>query len=153
MEKRNRKYKAKAIQEIQQLDSVLQQHEKSDSDVESNSDDDNLGQSSEHSNIVFDVNYQSNNSDHYDSEDSDSETSDSENEEEGLCQDRFRQQIKSFCIDSNLPGARINEMLSILRRAGHALPKDYRTLIGSPAKISTIDRCNGKYIYLGLKEV
>ena len=89
MEKRNRMSKAKAIQEIQQLDSALQQHEYSNSGFQSNSDDDTLCQSSEFSNTVSDNNDQSYLSEQYDSGDSDSEASDSKNGGERGCQDRF----------------------------------------------------------------
>uniref|UniRef100_W5MYB2 Transposase domain-containing protein n=1 Tax=Lepisosteus oculatus TaxID=7918 RepID=W5MYB2_LEPOC len=45
-----------------------------------------------------------------------------------------------------------NDLLEILRRQGHKLPKDCRTLLQTPNKVQISDKCGGQYIYFGLKK-
>ena len=45
----------------------------------------------------------------------------------------------------------VNDLLSVLRCHGQDLPKDARTLLGTPRNVESIQKCNGKYIYLGLE--
>lgn len=44
-----------------------------------------------------------------------------------------------------------NQLLAILRKHGHNLPKDYRTLMETPRVVDSKKKCNGEYIYYGLK--
>ena len=45
-----------------------------------------------------------------------------------------------------------NDLLKILKGHGHPeLPSDRRTLLQAPRNINVIDKCGGKYIYLGLE--
>ncbi|XP_041926913.1 uncharacterized protein LOC121690429 isoform X2 [Alosa sapidissima] len=41
-------------------------------------------------------------------------------------------------------------MLEILRRQGHRLPKDSRTLLQTPKKVVTVEKCGGHYAYFGV---
>ena len=43
----------------------------------------------------------------------------------------------------------LNELLYILRRQGHRLPKDARTLLKTP-KMATVEMCGGQYAYFGI---
>ena len=41
----------------------------------------------------------------------------------------------------------LNDLLSLLRKHGHELPKDSRTLLNTPSQVENIAKCGGKYIY------
>ena len=45
----------------------------------------------------------------------------------------------------------LNELLNILRKQGHRLPKDSRTLLKTPRSINTIQKSGGDYLYLGIE--
>ena len=45
----------------------------------------------------------------------------------------------------------LNELLSILRKQRHRLPKDSRTLLRTPRSINTIQKSGGDYLYLGIE--
>ena len=45
----------------------------------------------------------------------------------------------------------LNEMLEMLRRHGHRLPKDARTLLKTPRTVTSVDKCNGQYAYFGIE--
>ena len=45
----------------------------------------------------------------------------------------------------------LNEMLDILRRHGHCLPNDARTLLQNPRVVQTMAKCDGMYSYFGLE--
>jgi hypothetical protein len=42
-------------------------------------------------------------------------------------------------------------LLAILRRQGHRLPKDARTLLSTPKSVDIQDKCGGEYKYFGLE--
>jgi hypothetical protein len=42
----------------------------------------------------------------------------------------------------------LNDLLDILRKQGHRLPRDSRTLLQTPRSIHTIKKCGGDYLYL-----
>ena len=44
----------------------------------------------------------------------------------------------------------VNELLDMLRRQGHRLPKDARTLLQTPKKVASIEKCGGHYAYFGV---
>lgn len=44
-----------------------------------------------------------------------------------------------------------NELLVILRKQGLQLPKDARTLSKTPRTVEVVEKCGGKYLYMGLK--
>ena len=44
-----------------------------------------------------------------------------------------------------------NELLEILRKHGHCLPKDARTLLGTPQVGLVGEKCGGGYYYFGIK--
>lgn len=45
----------------------------------------------------------------------------------------------------------VNGLLSVLRRHGHRLPKDARTLLQTPKDVQCQLKCNGQYAYYGLE--
>lgn len=46
----------------------------------------------------------------------------------------------------------LNELLAILRKQGHLLPKDARTLLATPRAVGSEPKCSGQYIYYGLEK-
>lgn len=63
----------------------------------------------------------------------------------------FREELASWATKHHCRRGTINELLRILRKQGHCLPKDSRTLLTTPTKISTLERCGGQYVYLGIE--
>ena len=45
----------------------------------------------------------------------------------------------------------LTELLWILRKEGHQLPKDARTLLKTPRSVDVIEKCGGDYHYFGLE--
>ena len=63
----------------------------------------------------------------------------------------FPEELASWATKNQLSRSALGDLLSILRREGHDLPKDPRTLLGTPRSINIIDKCGGQYIYLGIE--
>jgi hypothetical protein len=59
--------------------------------------------------------------------------------------------LANWATKNNCQRGTINELLGILREEGHCLPKDSRTLLATPRVISTLEKCGGQYIYLGIE--
>ena len=57
----------------------------------------------------------------------------------------------SWAIDTKQAHYSVNQILAILRKHGHNLPKDARTLKLTPRKVDSIRKCDGDYIYYGLE--
>ena len=63
----------------------------------------------------------------------------------------FREELASWATKHHCCRGPINELLQILRKQGHCLPKDSRTLLTTPTKVTTLEKCGGQYIYLGIE--
>ena len=63
----------------------------------------------------------------------------------------FPEELASWATKNQLSRSALGDLLSILRREGHDLPKDPRTLLRTPRSINIIDKCGGQYIYLGIE--
>lgn len=46
----------------------------------------------------------------------------------------------------------VNQLLSILRKQGHLLPMDARTLLATPQDKTSVAKCGGQYKYFGLEK-
>ncbi|XP_063061794.1 uncharacterized protein si:dkey-242h9.3 isoform X6 [Engraulis encrasicolus] len=86
----------------------------------------------------------------------DSEYGDDDYEEE---EEAFEGGISSFEVDlrqwateHKVTHRALNGLLSILRREGHHLPVDCRTLLATPHQKTTESKCGGNYKYYGLEE-
>lgn len=44
-----------------------------------------------------------------------------------------------------------NELFVILRKQGLQLPKDARTLLKTPRTVEVVEKCGGKYLFMGLE--
>lgn len=82
-----------------------------------------------------------------DSDDSDSEVEHfSEKESSNLKTDLAKWAVKNRVMRTS-----IDELLSVLRQHGHRLPKDARTLLGTPPQIEVMDLCGGQFLYFGVQ--
>ncbi|KAL7375355.1 hypothetical protein ABVT39_015995 [Epinephelus coioides] len=79
-----------------------------------------------------------------------SDTSDleSQTEEELLS---LREDVASWAVDTKQTHSTVNKILAILRKHGHNLPKDVRSLLQTPCFVESKKKCDGDYIYYGLE--
>lgn len=77
---------------------------------------------------------------------------DSEQDSESAQEDEvtLQEKLASWASTSKCGRSKLNELLGILRGEGLPLPKDSRTLLGTPRSIPTEEKCGGQYIYLGI---
>lgn len=64
----------------------------------------------------------------------------------------FEDDLRKWASKNKVTNRAGNELMSILRKQGHLLPKDFRTLRKTPNQNSTIDKCGGQYSYYGLEK-
>ena len=62
----------------------------------------------------------------------------------------FADELASWATKYQVQQAAVNDLLELLQKQGHALPKDARTLLGTPKDVTVISKCGGQYIYFGL---
>ncbi len=63
----------------------------------------------------------------------------------------IEEQLAAWATKHQCSRAALNEMLEILRGHGHRLPKDGRTLLGTPTRVVSVNKCGGQYIYFGIE--
>ena len=61
------------------------------------------------------------------------------------------EELSMWATKNKCSRSAVNEMLDMLRRHGHRLPKDSRTLLNTPRVIVTEEKCGGQYIYIGIE--
>lgn len=83
------------------------------------------------------------------SSDPSNESLTSESEVEGNLE--LGEEISMWATKNKCSRSSVNEILDLLRRHGHRLPKDARTLLKTPRIIHTINKCGGEFIYLGIE--
>ena len=59
--------------------------------------------------------------------------------------------IRSWATRNACTRTALNEMLGLLRRHGHRLPKDARTLLHTPRVVESIAKCGGQFVYFGIE--
>ncbi|KAI2643909.1 Acylphosphatase [Labeo rohita] len=59
--------------------------------------------------------------------------------------------LASWATATNQTHKALNELLHVLRRHGHRLPKDARSLLDTPKGVPVQNKCNGQYIYYGIE--
>uniref|UniRef100_A0A1Y1MKV3 DUF4218 domain-containing protein n=1 Tax=Photinus pyralis TaxID=7054 RepID=A0A1Y1MKV3_PHOPY len=69
-------------------------------------------------------------------------------------EENLKKELRTFIIECNVAHTTANKLLDILRRHGHDLPSDVRTLLSTPTHttsryVSTLS-CGGQYCHLGL---
>lgn len=85
------------------------------------------------------------------SSESECEYIDSAETEDGEEGPQFGDELVNWGRTNNVTRTGMNELLGILRRNGHHLPKDIRTLRKTPRKTPIENKCGGQYIYFGLE--
>ncbi len=60
--------------------------------------------------------------------------------------------LRQWSTKNKITQRSLNELLAILRKQGHLLPKDARTLLVTPRAIGSEPKCSGQYIYYGLEK-
>ena len=61
------------------------------------------------------------------------------------------QELAAWATRNTLTRKSVNEILGILNRNGHCLPKDQRTLLSTPKSFSVTPKRGGQYIYFGIE--
>ena len=66
-------------------------------------------------------------------------------------EDRFglSKQLAVWATKNSITRSATNELLEILRQQGLYLPKDARTLLGTPQGVQIAEKCGGTYHYFG----
>ena len=60
------------------------------------------------------------------------------------------EELAAWATGNSCKRSALNEILEILRCQGHQLPKDARTLLNTPKKVATVEKCGGHYAYFGI---
>lgn len=63
----------------------------------------------------------------------------------------FSKELRIWACKNKLSRSAVGEMLTLLRRAGHQLPKDPRTFLSTPRTVTVQEKCGGYYTYFGLE--
>lgn len=63
----------------------------------------------------------------------------------------LEQDLALWATKNKCTRSALNDLLVILRKQGHRLPKDARTLLRTPRTVEIVEKCGGKYLYLGLE--
>src|SRR6185436_5943244 len=61
-----------------------------------------------------------------------------------------KRDLSQWIVKSQCSRELSNELLLVLRKYGHDLPKDVRTLLKSLCDINIINKCGGQYTYFGI---
>lgn len=64
----------------------------------------------------------------------------------------FEEDLRQWAVHNKTTHRSLNELLLILRKQGHLLPLDARTLLATPQRNTTEDKCGGQYAYYGLEK-
>lgn len=63
----------------------------------------------------------------------------------------LRSDLAKWAVKNKETRTSVDELLSVLRKHRHCLPKDARTLLGTPRQVETQELCGGQYLYFGLE--
>ena len=87
------------------------------------------------------------------SSDSDTTTEDfytAEGDSDGETVPDLSGEVAAWATSNGCKRSTVNEILGIMRRQGLRLPKDARTLLKTPKKVATTEKCGGHYAYFGI---
>ena len=59
--------------------------------------------------------------------------------------------VASWATRNKCSRSSLNEILEVLRYHGHRVPKDARTLLKTPRRVHSVNKCGGQYAYFGLE--
>ena len=68
-----------------------------------------------------------------------------------VCPVTLHQELASWATKYKCQRNAVSDLLDILRRQGHTLPKDPRTLLETPREVNTLTKCGGQYVYFGVE--
>lgn len=77
---------------------------------------------------------------------------DSEQEPNEIEVTGFEDELRQWALEHRLTHRALNGLLPILRKQGHLLPVDCRTLLATPRHNTTEPKCGGQYKYYGLEK-
>ena len=66
--------------------------------------------------------------------------------------DALKTDLAEFMVSEHLTRQASNKLIALLRKHGHDLPKDCRTLTNTPRVINVVNKCGGQYVYFGVKK-
>lgn len=78
--------------------------------------------------------------------------SEEELDDEAEVQVNFEEDLRQWAIKNRATHRSVNELLSVLRKHGHPLPMDARTLLATPQDKASEAKCGGQYMYYGLEK-
>jgi len=78
-------------------------------------------------------------------------STDSEQEPKEAEVTSFEDELRQWALEQRLTHRALNGLLPILRKQGHLLPVDCRTLLATPQHNTTEPKCGGQYKYYGLE--
>lgn len=70
--------------------------------------------------------------------------------EDGINDDSIVEELAQWASDNNITRQAVGQLLEILNKRGHNLPKDARTLLQTPRHVTTVEKCGGRYCYFGM---
>lgn len=80
-------------------------------------------------------------------------SSESETQEnEGHDDVSLAEDLREWAVHNKATHRSLNDLLLILRKQGHPLPLDARTLLATPRHNTSVDKCGGQYAYYGLEK-
>lgn len=81
-------------------------------------------------------------------------STDSENELNDTVEEAvsFEEELRQWAVNNKETHRSLNQLLPILRKQGHLLPVDARTLLATPQRNTTENKCGGQYKYYGLEK-
>ncbi len=59
--------------------------------------------------------------------------------------------MAKWAVKNKVARTSVDGLLLVLRKHGHRLPKDARTLLGMPSEIEISDLCGGQFLYFGVE--
>lgn len=62
----------------------------------------------------------------------------------------LQEELCVWASQNNVTRQALISLLDLLRKVGHDLPKDARTVLQTPRSVVTVEKCGGKYSYFGL---
>ena len=74
---------------------------------------------------------------------------DSQHELTDINDDSLQEELAKWASQNNITREALNQLLGILNKSGHHLPKDARTLLQTPRHV-TVQKCDGRYSYFGI---
>lgn len=63
----------------------------------------------------------------------------------------LRSDLAKWAVKNKATRTSADELLLVLHKPGHRLPKDARILLGTPPEIEVRDLCGGQFLYFGVE--